>query len=195
MINRELLKQIKDEAIKQSNSKIDFIMITSDVMQFPLEFTTPDYRYKVFISWEPEIIRASEKVTFFVDFQELFTDKSKKTAEYDLTVIQNDSEIFNKHLTGNVNSDIPNSQSITFDLKHSGTANLFFSNINGNSLSKGNFIIVIEPPNLQTSELSNSEIPSWIKNNAGWWADGSINDDSFVQGIEYLIKTRIITVN
>ena len=27
-------------------------------------------------------------------------------------------------------------------------------------------------------------IPSWIKNNAGWWADGVIDDSSFVSGIE-----------
>ena len=24
-------------------------------------------------------------------------------------------------------------------------------------------------------------IPDWVKNNAGWWADGTIDDSSFVQ--------------
>jgi len=37
-----------------------------------------------------------------------------------------------------------------------------------------------------------SAIPSWIKNNAGWWADGSIDDDSFIQGIQFLIKEGLI---
>ncbi len=37
-------------------------------------------------------------------------------------------------------------------------------------------------------------IPSWIKNNAGWWADGQIDDNSFVQGIQYLIKEGIIKI-
>ncbi len=37
-------------------------------------------------------------------------------------------------------------------------------------------------------------IPSWIKNNAGWWADGSIDDDSFVQGIQFLIKEGIMRI-
>lgn len=36
-------------------------------------------------------------------------------------------------------------------------------------------------------------VPAWIKNNAGWWADGSIDDETFVQGIEYLVKNGIIT--
>jgi len=40
----------------------------------------------------------------------------------------------------------------------------------------------------------NSKIPSWIKNNAGWWADGSIDDNSFVQGIQYLIKEGIMKI-
>ncbi|QDI88133.1 hypothetical protein Nisw_00605 [Candidatus Nitrosopumilus sp. SW] len=38
-------------------------------------------------------------------------------------------------------------------------------------------------------------VPEWIKNNAGWWADGSIDDETFVQGIEYLVQEKIITVS
>jgi len=38
------------------------------------------------------------------------------------------------------------------------------------------------------------EIPNWIKNNAGWWADGSIDDNSFVQGIQFLIKEGIMQI-
>jgi len=39
------------------------------------------------------------------------------------------------------------------------------------------------------------KIPSWIKNNAGWWANGDIDDDSFVQGIQFLIKEKIIEID
>ena len=37
-------------------------------------------------------------------------------------------------------------------------------------------------------------IPAWIKNNAEWWADGSIDDNSFLSGISYLIQNNIIVV-
>jgi len=37
-------------------------------------------------------------------------------------------------------------------------------------------------------------IPEWIKNNAGWWASGQIDDSSFVQGIQFLIKENIIYI-
>ena len=38
------------------------------------------------------------------------------------------------------------------------------------------------------------EVPDWIKNNAAWWADGQIDDTTFVQGIQFLIKEGIMTV-
>ena len=37
-------------------------------------------------------------------------------------------------------------------------------------------------------------IPAWIKNNAEWWADGQIDDGSFVQGIQYLVKEGILKI-
>lgn len=37
-------------------------------------------------------------------------------------------------------------------------------------------------------------IPDWIRNNAKWWADGSIQDSDFVSGIQYLIKNDILQV-
>ena len=39
-----------------------------------------------------------------------------------------------------------------------------------------------------------TSIPDWIKNNAGWWANGQIDDTSFLQGISYLIQNNIILV-
>ena len=37
-------------------------------------------------------------------------------------------------------------------------------------------------------------VPAWIKNNAGWWADGTISENEFVQGIQYLIKEGILQI-
>ena len=39
-----------------------------------------------------------------------------------------------------------------------------------------------------------AEVPAWIKNNAGWWADGQIPDSAFLQGIQYLIKEGIMVI-
>ena len=47
---------------------------------------------------------------------------------------------------------------------------------------------------LNGDTATSPKIPSWIKNNAGWWADGSIDDNSFVQGIQFLIKEGIMKI-
>jgi len=43
--------------------------------------------------------------------------------------------------------------------------------------------------------LKKVQIPLWIKNNAGWWAEGQINDADFLSGIEYMIKETIIVIS
>ena len=37
-------------------------------------------------------------------------------------------------------------------------------------------------------------IPTWIKNNAEWWADGAIDDTAFIQGIQFLVKENILKI-
>jgi len=64
----------------------------------------------------------------------------------------------------------------------------------GNSKSTVNtssFLIVSGNPSTMESD---NEIPVWIKNNAGWWADGSIDDSSFVQGIQFLVQEGFMKI-
>ncbi|MGY5140068.1 MAG: cupredoxin domain-containing protein [Candidatus Nitrosopumilus sp. Bin_571-38] len=41
---------------------------------------------------------------------------------------------------------------------------------------------------------STSTVPEWIKNNAGWWAEGAIDDQAFIQGIQFLITNEILDI-
>ena len=43
-------------------------------------------------------------------------------------------------------------------------------------------------------ETESQEIPGWIRNNARWWADGTINDKEFFAGIKYFINEGIISI-
>jgi len=52
----------------------------------------------------------------------------------------------------------------------------------------------LEPKSEQPASEPVTDIPEWIKNNAGWWADGQIDDSSFLQGIQFLIKEGIIVI-
>ena len=37
-------------------------------------------------------------------------------------------------------------------------------------------------------------IPDWVRANAAWWGNNQIDDKTFANGIEYLIKVGIIVV-
>ena len=39
-----------------------------------------------------------------------------------------------------------------------------------------------------------AEIPDWIKNNAAWWAEDLIEDEDFLNGIEFLLNEEIIKI-
>jgi len=39
------------------------------------------------------------------------------------------------------------------------------------------------------------EVPSWVKNTVGWWADGKIGDEEFLNSIQYLIESKIIVLS
>jgi len=66
--------------------------------------------------------------------------------------------------------------------------------------------IILEEQNKESSEIiedkesdqletkTNEIIPNWIKNNARWWSEGNIDDETFVDGIEFLISKEIINV-
>jgi len=45
------------------------------------------------------------------------------------------------------------------------------------------------------SSAQDAQIPSWIKNVAGWWASGVISENEFLSGIEYLINNNIISID
>jgi len=119
--------------------------------------------------------------------------------------------IMNTHDDGTIEIDIPRA---VLDAKFETTDDIFFILVDGfetdyietesDSNSRtlvipffgGDSIIeIIGTDTLAPFETElEIEIPEWIKNNAGWWADGLIGDSDFVSGIQYLINKGIMTI-
>ena len=60
---------------------------------------------------------------------------------------------------------------------------------NNLSVFFGIFLVsMILVPNVSAQEVT---IPDWIKNNAGWWAGGLIDDSSFVSGLQSVSYTHL----
>jgi uncharacterized protein YjbI with pentapeptide repeats/DNA-binding beta-propeller fold protein YncE len=51
-------------------------------------------------------------------------------------------------------------------------------------------------PPTETSESSQSqEVPAWVKNNAGWWATDAISETEFLNAIQFLIESGLISIS
>ena len=55
-------------------------------------------------------------------------------------------------------------------------------------------IVTITATPLLQSAQGQDLIPDWIKTNAGWWADGAVDDETFLNAIEFLIENKIINI-
>ena len=76
-------------------------------------------------------------------------------------------------------------------------------NIDGNKSTTSdkniqqNSSVIIEKTNF-SNEIgcySPPSVPSWIKQNADWWAQGLISDQDFAIGIGYMVKEKIIQID
>jgi len=50
---------------------------------------------------------------------------------------------------------------------------------------------IIESQTTSSAKL----VPDWVKNNARWWSEDLIEDTDFINGIEYLIKKQIVSID
>ena len=59
------------------------------------------------------------------------------------------------------------------------------------------FVLLVSLVGILMVPIASSQeatVPSWIKNNAGWWASDQIPDSAFLQGIQFLIKEGIMVI-
>ena len=78
----------------------------------------------------------------------------------------------------------------SFQKEISGPVILQFDNLDNNSLARVGLPVVVD----RIASQNDISIPEWVRNNAGWWSEGKINDSDFASGIEYMIKQKIIVV-
>jgi len=66
-----------------------------------------------------------------------------------------------------------------------------FENLDNNQLANLEFPLIVDR---KIDEKQKYFIPEWVKNNAKWWSAEEIDDKTFANGIEYMIKQGIIVV-
>ncbi|MDH5569360.1 MAG: peptidase [Nitrosopumilus sp.] len=156
-----------------------------------LSSVTENGQFRILVSWEPENLKSNSDAKIIFDITDIFLKNRPVATNYEFSMTQNDRIIFEQNGISNDSKDGHNIVEFLIPQDVTGTAYLNFKNLDNNNLAKSTIPIVINRIINQDNEIS---IPDWIRNNALWWSEAQIDDNTFIQGIEYLIKNKIITI-
>lgn len=154
-----------------------------------LSSVTENGQFRILTSMEPENLTSDSNAKIIFDVTDIFLKNRPVSTTYDFSVTQNEKIIFEQSGTSTDLRDQHNIAEFMIPKDVTGIVNLNFNNLDGNNLAKTTFPIIID--RIMSNEIS---IPDWIRNNALWWSEEQIDDNTFIQGIEYLIKNDIIVI-
>jgi len=135
---------------------------------------------------ELDDLQPGEETRLKIDFLKSQTDKIQEHVDYTVNILNNEDMIF---------EPIP--------LTHTslGSVSIPVSLEDGtNKITIQMEGILFVPISAETASFDvilgeSGKVPAWVKSNAEWWAKGSIDDGTFVSGIQFLIQEEIISVS
>ncbi|MDH5430879.1 MAG: peptidase [Nitrosopumilus sp.] len=155
-----------------------------------LSSVTENGQFRILATTEPENLTSNSNAKIIFDVTDIFLKNKPVSTTYDFSVTQNEKIIFEQSGISTDSKDKHNIAEFMVPENISGIVNLNFYNLDNNDLAKTSIPIVINRVTNQNEIL----IPDWIRNNALWWSEEQIDDNTFIQGIEYLIKNNIIVI-
>jgi len=184
-------KELWDVYKQDTNQNGMNFLIKPNSNDIQLSSVTENGQFRILVSWKPENLQSNSKATIYFDITDIFLKNRPIAVNYDFSVTQNDKIIFKESGISSDSKEKHNTAEFTIPEDVSGIVNLNFQNLEDNKLAQTSIPIIV---NSTIHENNDTLIPQWIRNNASWWADGSIDDNSFVQGIQYMIKEGIMKI-
>ena len=145
---------------------------------------------------DPAVPNPGDPTQIKLNFINKQTNELQQHVDYKISVMQGGNQVFGIPITHTAEGAV----SIPFQFQTAGTyqvivdvEGLVFQPIPPETVT---FDLNVGGSSNTTSSSQPSaiSIPSWVKNNAKYWHDGSIDDSTFAQGIQYMIKQGIITI-
>jgi len=168
--------------------------------------TTENFQYQMNVKYGPENPQPGCNLEWIIQFLSIYSDvEFLNQVQYDLLVVDDEgtpirsiAEEDNRNFLYSASGQVRTFMLVTED---PGPTNYVIW-IYGLAPE---FVVPTEVPDFLEIQITvegepidtptpTTEIPAWIKNNAGWWADGAISDNDFVQGIQFLINEDIIRI-
>jgi len=185
VLNQNDISQLSKK-IQDYPSKMYFSIMPS-AENLPLTTMTENAQFRLNLSWEPQNIKSGSTTTFYFQILDAFLLDRLVSVSYDLSIFHDGEKIAQ---ASGISADMGQNV-VEFDVPDdiTGVMTLQFENLNGSNLADAVLPVVVD-----RVSIDETSIPVWIKNNAGWWADGQIDDSSFLQGIQYLIQEGIMII-
>ena len=184
---RELMNVFKNNP---NQNGMDF-KIKPDRDYVHLSSVTENGQFRILTFWEPENLKSNSNAKIIFDVTDIFLKNKLVSTNYEFSLTQNDKIIFEQNGISTDYNGEHNVIEFMIPENISGIVNLNFKNLDNNNLAKTTIPIVIDRITNQNDKIS---IPDWIRNNALWWSQEQIDDSTFIQGIEYMIKNQIIII-
>ncbi len=174
--------------------------------------------WHVKLGWNPTSLSANSQNNLNIGFYDSFTEQQVAgDVNYDIQILDKDQSVLwskidavakNGADTQTVNLPSNGIYSIVIKVKSITTNGVPDTTRIG--MARGNVVIPstvteddsLTQSNQQPTNQSNSQptnqtgqiivIPQWVRNDAKWWQQNSIDDSTFASGIQYLIKQGII---
>ena len=161
------------------------------------------------LGWNPKSLTANSQNNLQLSFLDAFTEQQVTgDVSYDIQLQDTSgSTLWSK--TGALAKAGIDSQSINLPgngiysivVKMNSVTTNGLPDTTRSGMGRGNVVIpstATEDESIQPGQTTNATqsivIPNWIRNNAKWWHDGSIDDNTFVQGIQYMIQNGIMKI-
>ncbi len=145
-------------------------------------------KYSVEIVFDKEMYVVGDAIKVSGNVSKYDEDRKLRIVVFD----QDRKMVVNEKIS--VNPDTTFSYDLTSDAKLSEGEYAMRVQYGSSKVTVQQTSFVISSEDSKSLEKTDTAIPEWVRNNAGWWAEGSIDDGSFVQGIQFMIKEGLMSI-
>ena len=156
----------------------------------PLSGVTENGQFKIRL-WSESEIKSNSNVLLKYDVLDTFLKDRPISVPYELKIFYDGTEVLKKSGVSTGSKTQSDSFEFLVSSDVSGVVVVKFENLAGNKLANVEFPLVVDRKIAGGQEYL---IPDWVKNNARWWSENQIDDKTFSNGIEFMIKAGIIVV-
>ena len=182
---------------------VPFMIYPAFAAEYDQIVSTSDGTLDVGIYTIPAIPNTEEPTKLKIDFLKSGTERIQVHIDYTVSITKDNNYVFGP--MSRLAHTSPGSITIPVEFTENGsyTMNVDVFGIYFNPLSQEHKTCTVgsKVHGCETTSFTinvgqaETSIPDWIKNNAGWWADGLIDDNAFVSGLQWLISNGIMKIS